>query len=48
MRNLQFKPVFCFVYFLITSFIIKKRITELQSGSHNNLQAIGVDLHQHH
>ena len=32
-RNVQYKPVFCFVYFLITYFMIKRRMFELQAGS---------------
>ena len=32
-RNVQYKPVFCFVYFLITYFMIKRRLYELQAGS---------------
>lgn len=32
-RNLQYKPVFCFVYFLISYFMIKKRMLESHTGS---------------
>lgn len=39
-RNLQYKPVFCFVYFMITYFMIKKRLTEFtHSGSQHSLHA---------
>ena len=39
-RNLQYKPVFSFVYFMITYFMIKKRIAEAHSGSQHSLHSI--------
>ena len=40
-RNLQYKPVFCFVYFLISYFMIKKRILEATTASQHSLHLIG-------
>jgi len=47
-RNVQYKPVFCFVYFLITYFMIKKRMYELQAGSSsgaaNHIESLELNI----
>jgi hypothetical protein len=43
-RNVQYKPVFCFVYFLITYFMLKKRMSESHTASQHSLQAINITV----
>lgn len=44
-RNVQYKPVFCFVYYLVTYFMIKKRMSESSNcASQHSLHAISINV----